>query len=69
MLNNAVCNVIASLIFARRFEYEDPFLIRMLKMREESLKEVTGFIPGVGGSGQPIGPVLCDPSSLEDDVC
>ncbi|XP_017172059.1 cytochrome P450, family 2, subfamily d, polypeptide 34 isoform X1 [Mus musculus] len=47
MLNNAVCNVIASLIFARRFEYEDPFLIRMLKMREESLKEVTGFIPGV----------------------
>ena len=29
MLNNAVCNVIASLIFARRFEYEDPYLIRM----------------------------------------
>ncbi|XP_031206394.1 cytochrome P450 2D1-like isoform X1 [Mastomys coucha] len=47
LLNKAVCNVIASLIFARRFEYEDPYLIRMLKILEESMTEVAGFIPGV----------------------
>ncbi|XP_038198688.1 cytochrome P450 2D10-like [Arvicola amphibius] len=46
-LNKAVCNVIASLIFARRFEYEDPYLIRMLKLLEESLTEVSGIIPEV----------------------
>ncbi|KAK7796565.1 hypothetical protein U0070_023718 [Myodes glareolus] len=34
-LNKAVCNVIASLIFARRFEYEDPYLIRMLKLMKK----------------------------------
>uniref|UniRef100_A0ABK0KZR6 Cytochrome P450 n=1 Tax=Rattus norvegicus TaxID=10116 RepID=A0ABK0KZR6_RAT len=45
MLNKALCNVIASLIFARRFEYEDPYLIRMLTLVEESLIEVSGFIP------------------------
>ncbi|XP_021039248.1 cytochrome P450 2D11 isoform X2 [Mus caroli] len=47
MLNNAVCNVIASLIFARRFEYEDPYLIRMLKVLKECFTEISGFIPGV----------------------
>ncbi|XP_052016268.1 cytochrome P450 2D9-like isoform X2 [Apodemus sylvaticus] len=47
MLDKAVCNVIASLIFARRFEYEDPHLIRMLKVQEESLTEISGFIPEV----------------------
>nr|AAA41043.1 cytochrome P450 [Rattus norvegicus] len=47
MLNKALCNVIASLIFARRFEYEDPYLIRMVKLVEESLTEVSGFIPEV----------------------
>ncbi|XP_052016280.1 cytochrome P450 2D9-like [Apodemus sylvaticus] len=47
MLDKAVCNVIASLIFAHRFEYEDPHLIRMLKVLEESLAEISGFIPEV----------------------
>nr|AAC52246.1 P45016a-ms2 [Mus spretus] len=47
MLNNAVCNVIASLIFARRLEYEDPYLIRMLKVLKECFTEISGFIPGV----------------------
>lgn len=47
MLNKALCNVIASLIFARRFEYEDPYLIRMLTLVEETLTEVSGFIPEV----------------------
>ncbi|XP_055455177.1 cytochrome P450 2D9-like, partial [Psammomys obesus] len=45
LLNKSVCNVIASLIFARRFEYGDPFLTRMLKLLEECLREVSGFIP------------------------
>lgn len=63
MLNKALCNVIASLIFARRFEYEDPYLIRMLTLVEDSLTEVSGFIPEVGGSGQPTEPLVCHPSS------
>ncbi|XP_006521191.1 cytochrome P450, family 2, subfamily d, polypeptide 12 isoform X1 [Mus musculus] len=47
MLKKATCNVIASLIFARRFEYEDPYLIRMLKVLEDSLTELSGLIPEV----------------------
>uniref|UniRef100_A0A8C6MX70 Cytochrome P450 n=1 Tax=Mus spicilegus TaxID=10103 RepID=A0A8C6MX70_MUSSI len=47
MLNKSTCNVISSLIFARRFEYEDPYLIRMLKALEQSLTEVSGLIPEV----------------------
>ena len=62
-LNKAVCNVIASLIFARRFEYEDPYLIRMLKLMEESLTEVSGIIPEVGRSGHLAEPLLCCPGS------
>jgi len=64
MLKKATCNVIASLIFARRFEYEDPYLIRMLKVLEDSLTELSGLIPEVGGSGQPTEPLLCSLSSL-----
>jgi hypothetical protein len=69
MLNNAVCNVIASLIFARRFEYEDPYLIRMQKVLEDSLTEISGLIPEVGGSGQATEPLLCSPSSLREAMC
>ena len=69
MLNNAVCNVIASLIFARRFEYEDPYLIRMQKVLEDSLTEVSGLIPEVGGSGQGTQPFLCSLSSLREARC
>uniref|UniRef100_A0A8C6RMK8 Cytochrome P450 n=2 Tax=Nannospalax galili TaxID=1026970 RepID=A0A8C6RMK8_NANGA len=47
LLNKATCNVISSLIFARRFEYEDPYFIKMLKVMNESLKVVAGFIPEV----------------------
>ena len=63
MLDKAVCNVIASLIFARRFEYEDPYLIRMLKVLQESFTEISGFIPTVGGSVQPTAALLCSLSS------
>lgn len=59
LLNKSVCNVIASLIFARRFEYEDPDLTKMLKHLGESLKEVSGIIPEVGGSEKPAEPLLC----------
>ncbi|EGW14815.1 Cytochrome P450 2D10 [Cricetulus griseus] len=47
MLDKAMCNVIASLIFARRFEYEDPYLTEILKIAEELLEELSGFIPEV----------------------
>ncbi|XP_028639798.1 cytochrome P450 2D26 [Grammomys surdaster] len=43
-LNKAVSNVIASLIYARRFEYADPFFNRMLKTLKESFGEDTGFL-------------------------
>uniref|UniRef100_A0A8C0XS31 Cytochrome P450 n=1 Tax=Castor canadensis TaxID=51338 RepID=A0A8C0XS31_CASCN len=45
LLNKAVCNVIASLIFARRFEYNDPCLVRLLDQMDDALKEVSGFLP------------------------
>uniref|UniRef100_A0A8C0XKY1 Uncharacterized protein n=1 Tax=Castor canadensis TaxID=51338 RepID=A0A8C0XKY1_CASCN len=47
LLNKAVCNVIASLIFARRFEYNDPCLVRLLDQMDDALKEVSGFLPEV----------------------
>nr|XP_034372132.1 cytochrome P450 2D26 isoform X3 [Arvicanthis niloticus] len=43
-LSKAVSNVIASLVYARRFEYADPFFNRMLKTLKESFGEDTGFI-------------------------
>ncbi|KAL6088225.1 hypothetical protein STEG23_017671 [Scotinomys teguina] len=46
-LKKGVCNVISSLIYAQRFEYEDPFLNRLLKTLLESLGEDTGFIAEV----------------------
>lgn len=62
-LNKALCNVIASLIFARRFEYGDPYLIRMLNLSEESLTELSGSILEVDGPGKPAEPLLCCASS------
>ncbi|XP_037053590.1 cytochrome P450 2D28-like [Peromyscus leucopus] len=47
ILDKATCNVISSLIFARRFEYEDPYLIRMLELLKGGLTDVFGFIPQV----------------------
>ena len=43
LLNKGVCNVISSLIYAQRFEYEDPFFSRLLKTLQESFGEDTGF--------------------------
>ncbi|XP_028645731.1 cytochrome P450 2D3 [Grammomys surdaster] len=47
LLNKAVCNVIASLIYARRFEYGDPDFINMLEVLKENMGENTGLIPEV----------------------
>ncbi|XP_059103410.1 cytochrome P450 2D20-like [Peromyscus eremicus] len=44
LLNKGVCNVISSLIYAHRFEYEDPFLNWLLKTLQESFGEDSGFI-------------------------
>ncbi|XP_034372624.1 cytochrome P450 2D4 isoform X2 [Arvicanthis niloticus] len=45
LLDKAVCNVIASLLYARRFEYDDPHFIRLLNLLKETLKEESGFLP------------------------
>ncbi|XP_021072406.1 cytochrome P450 2D3 isoform X1 [Mus pahari] len=47
LLNKAVCNVIASLIYARRFEYGDPDFIKVLKVLKENMGENTGLFPEV----------------------
>ena len=47
LLNKGACNVISSLIYAQRFEYEDPFLNRLLQTLQESFGEDTGFIAEV----------------------
>ncbi|XP_015854270.3 cytochrome P450 2D20 [Peromyscus maniculatus bairdii] len=47
LLKKGVCNVISSLIYAHRFEYEDPFLNQLLKTLQESLGEDSGFIAEV----------------------
>ncbi|XP_059104068.1 cytochrome P450 2D3-like isoform X3 [Peromyscus eremicus] len=47
LLNKAVCNVITSLIYARRFEYGDPQFTKLLKMLDENMGENTGLFPEV----------------------
>ncbi|XP_046505235.1 vitamin D(3) 25-hydroxylase-like isoform X1 [Equus quagga] len=47
LLNKAVSNVIASLTFGRRFDYQDPRFLRLLDLTEDLLKEETGFAPQV----------------------
>ncbi|XP_023486800.1 cytochrome P450 2D14 [Equus caballus] len=47
LLNKAVSNVIASLTFGRRFEYNDPRFLKILELMEDFLKEAAGFLPEV----------------------
>ncbi|KAM4838894.1 cytochrome P450 2D17-like isoform 3-T3 [Urocitellus parryii] len=47
LLKRAVCNVISSLIYARRFEYDDQRLAKMLDLLEDTLKEDSGLLPMV----------------------
>ncbi|XP_029326025.1 cytochrome P450 2D3-like [Mus caroli] len=50
LLDKAMCNVIASLVYAHRFEYEDPDLTKILRALKENIREKTGLIPEVGRS-------------------
>nr|XP_045008397.1 cytochrome P450 2D20-like [Jaculus jaculus]XP_045008398.1 cytochrome P450 2D20-like [Jaculus jaculus] len=47
LLNKSVCNVIASLIFARRFEFEDPHFTRLIQTLQGIIGEDTSFIAEV----------------------
>ncbi|KAJ1173435.1 hypothetical protein NDU88_005270 [Pleurodeles waltl] len=47
LINNAVSNVICSIVFGDRFEYDDEKFQRMLHIMEESLKTGTGLLPQV----------------------
>uniref|UniRef100_A0A452DK26 Cytochrome P450 n=1 Tax=Capra hircus TaxID=9925 RepID=A0A452DK26_CAPHI len=44
LLNKAVSNVIASLTFGFRFEYNDPRIVKLLDMMEDMLKEESGLV-------------------------
>uniref|UniRef100_K9IY94 Cytochrome P450 n=1 Tax=Desmodus rotundus TaxID=9430 RepID=K9IY94_DESRO len=44
LLNKAVSNVITSLIFGRRFEYDDPRFLKLLDLIQEGVKEESGFL-------------------------
>ncbi|XP_021114517.1 cytochrome P450 2D16-like isoform X2 [Heterocephalus glaber] len=50
LLNKATCNVMASLVYGRRFEYDDPHLGRLLELLEEMLKEESGIVPKAKGN-------------------
>uniref|UniRef100_A0A8C5YT17 Cytochrome P450 n=1 Tax=Marmota marmota marmota TaxID=9994 RepID=A0A8C5YT17_MARMA len=52
LLNRAVCNVISSLIYAHHFENHDQRLAKILGLLEDTLKEESGFMPEVLGSGE-----------------
>lgn len=43
-LNKAVSNVIASLIYGRRFEYKDPRILKLLDLMDDAVKEESGFL-------------------------
>ncbi|XP_004437987.1 PREDICTED: cytochrome P450 2D14-like [Ceratotherium simum simum] len=47
LLNKAVGNVIASLTYGRRYEYNDACFLRILDLMEGLLKEQSGFLPQV----------------------
>lgn len=44
LLNKAVSNVITSLVYGRRFEYDDPQLLKLLDCLEDALKEEEGVL-------------------------
>ncbi|XP_077908773.1 cytochrome P450 2D17 isoform X2 [Ictidomys tridecemlineatus] len=47
LLNRAVCNVISSLIYAHRFEYDDQRMAKILDIMEDMLKEEFALVPMV----------------------
>lgn len=57
--------MISSLIYAHRFEYDDQRLAKILDLLEDLLKEESGLVPMVRGSGNSPGPLLCNKDSEE----
>lgn len=49
LLNKAVSNVISSLTYGRRFEYDDPRLLQLLELTQQALKQDSGFLREVRG--------------------
>lgn len=47
LLNNAVCNVICTIVFGDRFDYGDETFKRLSQLVQNSLEEETGFLPQV----------------------
>nr|XP_002721421.1 cytochrome P450 2D17 isoform X1 [Oryctolagus cuniculus] len=47
LLNKAVGNVIASLTFGRRFEYDDPHFVRLLDLTKTLLEKKKVFLPSM----------------------
>ncbi|XP_078524959.1 cytochrome P450 2D6-like [Lissotriton helveticus] len=41
-INNAVSNIICSIVFGRRFEYDDSFFRNLIRLVSENLKETSG---------------------------
>ncbi|XP_028640134.1 cytochrome P450 2D3-like [Grammomys surdaster] len=64
LLDKAMCNVIAAFIFAHRFEYGDPGIIKMLEVLKENTREKIGLIPEV----VKIFPILLRIPGLADKV-
>nr|XP_023486804.1 cytochrome P450 2D14 isoform X2 [Equus caballus] len=58
LLNKAVSNVIASLTFGRRFDYNDSRFLKLLDLTEEGVKEESGFFRQAKGNPE---------SSFNDD--
>ncbi|NWW74152.1 CP2DH protein, partial [Climacteris rufus] len=44
-LNNAVCNMICTIVFGERFEYGDETFNKLSHLFQETLNEETGFLP------------------------
>uniref|UniRef100_A0A671F9H3 Cytochrome P450 family 2 subfamily D member 6/pseudo n=1 Tax=Rhinolophus ferrumequinum TaxID=59479 RepID=A0A671F9H3_RHIFE len=44
LLNKAVSNVIASLIYGFRFEYKDPRILKLFDLMDDAVKEESGFL-------------------------
>ncbi|CAO2601482.1 Cytochrome P450 2D4 [Lemmus lemmus] len=44
LLDKAVCNVIASLLYACRFEYDDPRFIKLLNLLKDTIDQESGFL-------------------------
>ncbi|XP_023365158.1 cytochrome P450 2D6-like isoform X2 [Otolemur garnettii] len=51
LLNKAVTNVIASLAYGRRFEYNNTRFLRLLTLAQEAVREDSGFLREVQGDG------------------